>query len=118
TFEVIAPALDAAGRRERARVIITDSDGGYVRQTGNIDRSQRIEVPRGGRMTKLANVVAAPAFDRAVAEKGTGVRLADRDRGCAARQSNDVDRRRAIDCRVVSQASFQVGAPTLDPAGA
>ena len=88
---VIAPALHAARRGQRAGVKAAHCNRGHTAgQATNRDRRQPI---RDAAVAELADVVPAPALDAAPRDQRAGVTETRHNRGYATRQAADIDRR-------------------------
>src|SRR5437867_2982521 len=115
---VVAPALDAAAARERARVTPAGRDRLHpLRKAGD---SVGCQTAAGGRaVPELAGVVGPPALDGARARERAGVRPAGGDRLDPLRKAGDsVGCQTAAGGRAVPELAGAVGPPALDGARA
>ena len=87
---VVAPALDRAGRDERARAVLAERERGDAGESGDRRGDLGLEVAACLPVAELSLIVAAPTADRAAREERAGVVAADRE----ARRAREPDDRR------------------------
>src|SRR5262249_37190280 len=105
---VLAPAFDAAGTREGARMGVPAGDRGHSAEAGNGHRREAVG-PRA--VAELSAVVVSPALDAAVAHDRASVVVAAPDCGHPACEAGHSDRGGAAHSRPVAELAVPVVAP-------